>query len=111
MRSMRLAEDSLLLAYKWDFGEDNIDISSYKFTFTDDNQAEEGRLLTQYLKENTIPYLLRSQYQNEKFFYAGLSYGWFPNLTLKNLFYPEERWKEFLIQGHPRGDTDQAGSF
>ena len=26
----------------------------------------------------------------EMFFYAGLSYGWFPNLTLKNLFYRKE---------------------
>lgn len=98
-----ITEDSLLLAYKWNFGEDNIDISSYKFTFTDDNQAEEGRLLTQYLKENAIPYLLRSQYQNEKFFYAGLSYGWFPNLTLKNLFYRKSDGKSFLFKDTQEG--------
>lgn len=76
-----ITEDSLRLAYQWNFGEDNIDISKYKFTFTDDNQAEEGRLITQYIKDNAIPYLLRAQYQNSKFFYVNLSYGWFPNLT------------------------------
>ena len=106
-----ITEDSLLLAYKWNFGEDNIDISSYKFTFTDDNQAEEGRLLTQYLKENTIPYLLRSQYQNEKFFYAGLSYGWFPNLTLKNLFYRKSDGKSFLFKDTQEGIVIRPEAF
>ena len=98
-----ITEDSLRLAYQWNFGKDNIDISKYKFTFTDDNQAEEGCLITQYIKDNTIPYLLRAQYQNSKFFYVNLSYGWFPNLTLKNVFYRKIDDKCFLFRESKEG--------
>ena len=66
-----ITEDSLRLAYQWNFGKDNIDISKYKFTFTDDN--------------------------------VNLSYGWFPNLTLKNVFYRKIDDKCFLFRESKEG--------
>ena len=95
---LEVTEDSLKLAYKWDFGKDNIDISKYNFTLTDDNQAEEGRLMTNYLENGTIPYLLGSQYQNSKYFYVYFSYGWFPNQTIKHLFYRKSDGKSFFFK-------------
>lgn len=95
---LEVTEDSLKLAYKWDFGKDNIDISKYNFTLTDDNQAEEGRLMTNYLENGTIPYLLGSQYQNSKYFYVCFSYGWFPNQTIKHLFYRKSDGKSFFFK-------------
>lgn len=98
-----ITEDSLLLAYKWDFRKDNIDLSKYNFTLTDENQAEEKQLLTKYVENCTIPYLLRTQYQNSKYYYLSISYGWFPNLIVKNLFYRKSDGKSFLFQKTQEG--------
>ena len=37
--------DSLRVAYRWDFGKDNLDLKEYGFTLLEDQKVEEYKLM------------------------------------------------------------------
>ena len=87
--------DSLRVAYRWDFGKDNLDLKEYGFTLLEDQKVEEYKLMLQYLRDSTVPYLLCDQYQNDKFYYIMLVFGLKHS---KNLFYRKEDGKSFFFE-------------
>lgn len=91
--------DSLRTAYSWDFGQANIDPKTY-FTLEESKKDEEDRLLQKYLLDSTIPYFMAQQFQNDKFYYAKLTYGF---KTPKNLFYRKSDGKTFFFEKTSEG--------
>ena len=87
--------DSLRVAYRWDFGKDNLDLKEYGFTLLEDQKVEEYKLMLQYLRDSTVPYFLCDQYQNDKFYYIMLVFGLKHS---KNLFYRKEDGKSFFFE-------------
>lgn len=87
--------DSLRVAYRWDFGKDNLDLKEYGFTLLEDKKVEEYKLMLQYLRDSTVPYFLCDQYQNDKFYYIMLVFGLKHS---KNLFYRKEDSKSFFFE-------------
>lgn len=87
--------DSLKLAFQWDFGKDNLDMSEYGFTYTDENRVDEGREFDKYLKEGRIPYRLCDQYENAKYRFISLDYNFFK--YQKYCFYRKKDAKSFFF--------------
>ncbi|MCB6721824.1 6-bladed beta-propeller, partial [Bacteroides fragilis] len=92
--------DSLRVAYRWDFGKDNLDLKEYGFTLLEDKKVEEYKLMLQYLRDSTVPYFLCDQYQNDKFYYIMLVFGLKHS---KNLFYRKEDGKSFFFEKTTEG--------
>lgn len=92
--------DSLRISYKWDFGKENIDLKQYGFSFTSDKEREEDALITKYLLDSTIPYILSKQYQNDKFYYSKLTFGF---RVWKNLFYRKADGRSFFFEKTAEG--------
>ncbi len=95
-----IGKDSLQVSYRWDFGKDNIDLKKAGFTLTPDKEQEEDKLLLQYLLDSTIPYILSRQQQNDKFYYAKLTFGF---RIWKNLFYRKKDGKSFFFEKTAEG--------
>lgn len=91
--------DSLQTAYYWDFNKDNIDLKKH-LTLEDSKKKEEDQLLSEYLLDSTVPYFMAQQYQNSKFFYAKLTYGF---KIWKNLFYRKSDGKTFFFEKTSEG--------
>lgn len=90
-----VTNDSLQLSYSWDFGKDNLDLKKTGFSLNPDKVQEEKKMMIQYLRDSTIPYILSLQYQNDKFYYAKLTFGF---RYWKNLFYRKEDGKSFFFE-------------
>ena len=92
--------DSLRVAYRWDFGKDNLDLKEYGFTLLEDQKVEEYKLMLQYLRDSTVPYLLRHQFQNKKYYYTMLTFGLRHRI---NLFYRKDDGKSFFFEKTAEG--------
>ncbi|WP_455674321.1 6-bladed beta-propeller [Phocaeicola sp.] len=91
-----VSKDSLKLAYRWDFGKDNIDMYNLGLTFEDDEniQVEEAKRLRKYIEDGTIPYWIPRQFQNDKYYFANLRFAPWTN---KNIFYRKSDHKYFIL--------------
>lgn len=92
--------DTLRVAYQWEFGDQNIEIDKYKFTYESDNAREEYALIVRYLRDSTIPYIMSRQYQNNDYYYAKLTFGF---RTWKNLFYRKSDGKSLFFERTSEG--------
>lgn len=91
--------DSLQTTYSWDFDEANIDLGKF-LTLEDSRKDEEDQLLQNYLLDSTIPFFMAQQFQNDKFYYAKLTYGF---KTRKNLFYRKSDGEIFFFEKTSEG--------
>lgn len=94
-RVYKVTKDSLLLAYRWDFGKDNLKLHNLGLTYEDENHQVENDLFFNYLKDGTIPYLIVRQAQNNNYYYACLRHQYKYD---KSVFYRKSDGK-YLIFG------------
>ena len=87
--------DSLLNAYSWDFGKDNIDIKKY-LTLDESKKDEEDQLMHKYLSHSTIPFFAGQQYQNKYFYFCRIYY--YGENKYKSLFYRKSDGKTFFFE-------------
>lgn len=86
--------DEIKVAYRWDFGENNINMKKFGFTHKDCNFNTEKETIDKAVNDQTIPYLLISQRQNDKYYYASLFYGY---KIRQSVFYRKEDKQSFII--------------
>lgn len=91
----KVTKDSLSLAFQWDFGKDNLKMHDIGLTYDDDNYQAEKELLSKYMKDGTIPYLITRQAQNNNYYYACLRHQYKYD---KNVFYRKSDGK-YLVFG------------
>ncbi|MDR1562431.1 MAG: hypothetical protein LBS54_05020 [Dysgonamonadaceae bacterium] len=74
----QITEQGLKVSYEWDFDNDNVDISKYKFTY---NPREYGNAMEKFLEEFTnkeldyIKYFYEANNQNSKFFHTQIQFA------------------------------------
>ena len=91
----KVTKDSLEISYQWDFGKDNLNMYDLEFTYEDENYQAEKDLYWEYMKNETIPYLIINQGQNSKYYYACLRHQYKYD---KNIFYRKSDGK-YLVFG------------
>lgn len=94
-RVYTVTKDSLSLAYRWDFGKDNLKMNHLGLSYDDDNYRIENELHLKYMKDGTIPYIIISQSQNDNYYYACLRHQYKYD---KNLIYRKSDGK-YLVFG------------
>lgn len=97
--------DSLILAYQWDFGKDNIDMDKYRLSLPEDRKAasdEWDRLR----KDGSVPYKIEKQGQTRKYYYATLFYSFDKEKHLadiRSIFYEKETGRTFCFKETTEG--------
>lgn len=90
-----LTEDSMILTYGWNFGDDNIDMSKLDLSFDNENVGNEKKKLQKYIKTGIIPYWIVTQEQNDKYYFACLRYLY--EKYDKCIFFHKENGNSFLF--------------
>lgn len=90
-------KDTMSIAYQWDLGRDNYSVEDFGISQTDSKGSQEDKLLIQYLRNSTIPYIINQQVQTKKYYYAGLVFGFTPQGRCC-LFYRKSDGKSFFFQ-------------
>lgn len=93
----RFTKDSIELAYKWDFGPDNIDLEPYK-----ERVKEDPNVFPQLTETMEIPYFFYRQFQNNNYYYTVLN-TWTID-RWRNVFYRKKDGKPFVF------DTLEGGA-
>lgn len=94
-----LTSDSFRVAYRWDMGEQNINIAQYHFNSNPDTRREEDRRLNEYRETGKIAFNFTNQYQNGKYYYAQLlSLASKPKWKYTNLFYRKKDGAVFYFE-------------
>ena len=91
----KVTKDSLSLAFQWDFGDDNLEMHNLGLSYNQDNYQIEKKLLLEYTKDGTIPYLIVSQAQNKNYYYACLRHQYKYD---KSVFYRKSD-RKYLVFG------------
>ncbi|WP_455674323.1 6-bladed beta-propeller [Phocaeicola sp.] len=89
-----ITPNEVKVAYRWDFGKNNINLKGLGLTYEEDNYGTERTLLSKAIENQTIPYLLISQNQNDKYYNANLYYGY---KIRQSIFYRKSDGKSFII--------------
>ena len=93
----QFTKDTVRLAYKWDFGSNNIDLIPFK-----DKVKEDPNALSQLVDSHKIPYTFFRQFQNKNYYYTILN-TW--NIDKwQNIFYRKKDGKSFVF------DTLEGGA-
>lgn len=93
----QFTKDTVRLAYKWDFGSDNIDLIPFK-----DKVKEDPNALSQLVDSHKMPYTFFRQFQNKNYYYTILN-TW--NIDKwQNIFYRKKDGKSFVF------DTLEGGA-
>lgn len=98
----RIDKDSMSIAYQWNFGKDNYSVENFGISKTDSKGEQESDLLIQYLRDSTIPYVIEQQAQTDKYYYAGLDWGFTPQGS-SCLFYRKSDGKSFFFRNTVEG--------
>lgn len=94
-----ITRDSLRVAYRWDMGEQNINIEQYHFNSGPDTRKEEEERLREYRKTGKIAFNFTKQYQTDKYYYAQLfSMSSYPQRKLTNLLYRKKDGVVFYFE-------------
>lgn len=93
----RIDKDSMEIAYLWDFGKDNYSVEDFGVSKTDSKGGQESDMILQYLRDSTIPYVVEKQEQTDKYYYAGLVFGFTPQGSAR-LFYRKSDGKNFFFR-------------
>ena len=93
----QIEKDEMSVAYKWDFGPNNYSITDWGISEVHSGEEEESSLLMKRLKDSTIPYVIASQAQTERFYYAKLVLGFTPEGQY-HIFYRKEDGKSFFFK-------------
>lgn len=107
----RLGLDSMQVAYQWDFGNDNYSIEDFGFSLKEKGDRQERDELMKKLQESTIPYCIRENRQNEKYYYTQLVFGFSPQQGRYNIFYRKSDDKSFFFHKTTEGVTLQPMYF
>lgn len=86
----RFTKDTVELAYKWDFGSDNIDLEPYK-----ERVKEDPNVFPQLVDSHEIPYCFFRQFQNKDYYYTLLN-TWNIDKWC-NVFYRKKDGKSFVF--------------
>lgn len=92
----RFTKDTVELAYKWDFGSDNLDLEPYR-----ERVKEDPNLFPQLTESMEIPYYFFRQFQNKDYFYTVLN-SWSIDKWC-NVFYRKKDGESFVFDTLPGG--------
>lgn len=96
----QFTKDTVRLAYKWDFGSDNIDLIPFK-----DKVKEDPNALSQLVDSHKMPYTFFRQFQNKNYYYTILN-TW--NIDKwQNIFYRKKDGKSFVFDTLEGGAKDK----
>ncbi len=99
----KVASDSLEIAYRWDFGKQNIDaklLSSYSEI---ENGSERNNKILADLENGVLPFAMEGGAQNDTYYYVALRKGVGFNRPWINVFYDKKDGKSFVFEKTSEG--------
>jgi hypothetical protein len=100
--------DGCKIAYKWDFGQDAIDLSAVEFGKTEEELAKTIRKFYELYESNSfskIKFIYSLNQQNKLYYYAQIQYASkrFSPSIIKNIFYDKNTGKSFVFKTTTEG--------